>query len=257
LLWAIVIAEGVLMLLIGVLVVSLLRGYAEVLGALAQVKSAAGTLNPLVVPPRNAPISVSDVVGRTVEGDAVKVGVARRTHDTLLAFLSSGCSTCKSFWKAMSSDQLRSGVPTRLLIVTHDAEEESPSTIRELRSDGMDVVMSSRAWEDYGVPGSPYFIHVGGPDSKVLGEGSAVSWEEVVAMFQQSAGDAAEHVTEGGSSAVAVDLLSAPNGRDDDDRMMAALASAGITPGHHSLWPSQAMAADGSGASDEKAPDGR
>ena len=49
-----------------------------------------------------------------------------------------------------------------LVVVTKDAQEESISALRKLAPAGVPVVMSSAAWTDYRVPGSPYFVLVDG-----------------------------------------------------------------------------------------------
>ena len=51
---------------------------------------------------------------------------------------------------------------------------ESPSRLRDLAPADVPVVMSSQAWEDYGVTMSPYFVLVGA-DGEVRGEGAASS----------------------------------------------------------------------------------
>jgi hypothetical protein len=58
------------------------------------------------------------------------VRVAGTRQDTILAFLSSGCTTCRTFW-----EELREATPprgTRMVIVTRGAEAESPVAIADV-----------------------------------------------------------------------------------------------------------------------------
>ncbi|MBW3653939.1 MAG: glycoside hydrolase family 65 protein, partial [Actinobacteria bacterium] len=64
------------------------------------------------------------------------------------------------FWDELRSAALPSG--TRLVIVTKGDEAESPVAVRDLAPPGVTLVMSSDAWVDYKVPGSPYVIDVDG-----------------------------------------------------------------------------------------------
>ena len=44
---------------------------------------------------------------------------------------------------------------------------------------GIKAVLSSAAWDDYDVPGSPYFVLVDGAEGRVVGAGSALRWGAV------------------------------------------------------------------------------
>ena len=48
--------------------------------------------------------------------------------------------------------------------------------------------MTSEAWDDYGVPVSPYFVLVDGPSGRVVGEGAGTSWEQVARPARQGRG---------------------------------------------------------------------
>jgi hypothetical protein len=104
--------------------------------------------------------------------------------------LSSGCLTCRSFWDAYD-DVVGLELPAdvRLVVVTKDAAEESDTALEELAPRGIPVVMSSATWAAYDVPGSPYFLLVDGPGSKVIGEGTGTSWEQVRHLMLQATGD--------------------------------------------------------------------
>jgi hypothetical protein len=137
-----------------------------------------------------------DVSGTTPTGDAVQIGVGAAGTHTLVAFLSSGCLTCQRIWDRLADPAPLSLPPaTRLVVVTRDASAESSSTIARLSAGpvarGVEVVMSTAAWEGYEVPGSPYFAYVDGTSGRVRGEGSATDWEQVERLVGEAVGDGA------------------------------------------------------------------
>ena len=122
--------------------------------------------------------------GAGLHDDAVSIPVVGVQHRTLLAFLSSGCLTCRGFWDAFDRpDTLGLPADVRLVVVTKDAAEESLHTLRELAPRDLAVVMSSAAWEHYTVPGSPYFALVDGAAGRVVGEGTGASWDQVQSLL--------------------------------------------------------------------------
>src|SRR5437660_218947 len=98
---ALVACETLLLVLLVVLVASLLRSHAEILRRLGppDEESGGGALATSIVGPatRAGDRPASDIVGATLEGDAVKIAVGRDAPPTLLAFLTSGCTSCHSF----------------------------------------------------------------------------------------------------------------------------------------------------------------
>ena len=68
-------------------------------------------------------------------------------------------------------------------IVTMGAEAESESAIAKLAPPDVTVLMSSEAWDDYEVPGSPYFVFVEGESGRVVGQGTAPDWDQVVRLM--------------------------------------------------------------------------
>jgi|SRR5690606_28014536 hypothetical protein len=229
---AILVTMGVAIVLLGVLMVGLLRSHAEILRALHRLgvdvegggqthdHSFASRPSPRVAS-ENAP---PDIVGQTLHGSAVKIGVSGVEHRTLLAFLSSGCSACQVLWQDLKSDPT-AGLDDRLVIVVKGPEAESPGRLRELAHPEATVVQSTPAWEEYAVPVTPYFVLVDGPTGDVIGEGSSSSWAQVRSLIVQAASDRA-------ATAAA---LSA--GTDPELRADIELKAAGITPGHPSLYP--------------------
>ena len=98
-----------------VLAAGLLRSHAEILRALHDLgvdldpdrptSSTATALSPRVSQPRAEPRVASDIAGTTPSGDAASVAVVGAQHATLVAFLTSGCSTCAEFWSAFSDGE--------------------------------------------------------------------------------------------------------------------------------------------------------
>ena len=216
---ALLIIEGVAILLLAVLVVGLLRSHAEILRALHESTSAGG-LRPR---PRLSAGAPSDIAGLSPSGSTVQIGVTGTESRTLLAFLSTGCSSCLPLWEDLRvKDPVSALADTRLVIVTKGPEAESPSRLQQLAPTNTTVVQTTEAWESYGVPVTPYFVLVDGGTGQVAGEGSASTWEQVNSLILQAAGDR-EIVSSGGE-------LQA-------DR---ELRRAGIGPGHPSLYPGNA-----------------
>lgn len=262
-----VILQGVVLALLLVLVVGLLRSHAEILRRLHELgaglfdedadvrASSAGVTSPVelgsrpgaapeirtrpgVPEPRPDETPARDLAGTTPDGGAKSIRVVGAEHATLLAFLSSGCGTCAGFWQAFgegAGDRLP-GRDTRLVIVTKGAHEESLSAVRSLTPAGVTTVMSSEAFDDYGVPVSPYFILVDGPTGQVVGEGAAGSWGQVANLLGQAAADAGLALDGSSLDATARDRRR-QGGPERAARADAELLRAGITPGHPSLYP--------------------
>jgi hypothetical protein len=197
---AVVVVETIVLALLAVLVVGLLRSHAEILRRLPEPDEADEPTHdpgPIVIdrapavpttlpPPRRRATQAQDIVGRTLEDDAVVVSMASGT-DTLLAFLSTGCLTCQAFWEGMRPD-VRRPLPgdARLVVVVKDPAFESPSRLRALAPADMPVIQSSAAWEAFGVAMSPYFCFVDGDAGTVRSEGAAMSWEQVHSLLRDA-----------------------------------------------------------------------
>jgi hypothetical protein len=238
-----VVTEAVAILLLGLLVAGLLRSHADILRKLhelgASVDGAHRTGNgtdrteaaadldfSATVAPRVVSTPAHDVAGETPGGDAIGIGTTGVAHRTLLAFLSSGCLVCSAFWDAFSSGKAAEMAGTRLVIVTKDRSEESPSRIAKLAPDQHPVVMSSGAWSDYMVPGSPYFVLVDGPSGGVVGEGSAGSWDKLRDLMGEALDDGKSLRSVNRARAVAA----------GEAKVDSELQAAGIHPGHQSLF---------------------
>ena len=228
---AVVIAEGIAIFLLGLLVAGLLRSHAEILRALHELGAG---IDPDDAEPRRSRSSrattgvtgtaAHDIAGVSPSGEAVALAVTNVEHDTLLAFLSTGCDTCRPFWTALQHDL---GLPdVRALVIVSD--EESESELVRLTPPGIDVIASTAAWSAYEVPGAPHFVYVDGSTGRVVGEGTGPDWPSVRALLMQANADRAPQL-DNGPGPVPIEW------RDNPARIDAELLAAGIGPGHHSL----------------------
>jgi hypothetical protein len=229
-----ILAEGVAIALLGLLVVGLLRSHAEIVRALHQLGVSGDPSAPegddrTSTAPARTDTPGSDVVGTTPSGEAVSIGVAGASQATLLAFLSTGCSSCNAFWMAFDRDDLEIPGDARLVIVTRGPEDESESQVRALSPRNVTVVMSSDSWEAYRVAAAPYFVYVDGPSGRVVGEGAAGTWDHVANLMRQALGDA-------GLAERRARPRPVGPGTENLERVDRDLAAAGIHPGHPSLY---------------------
>jgi hypothetical protein len=217
---AIVAIETMLLLMLGFLMVGLLRSHAEILRRLARDDqsgprpqplslerapgaaardgdghaAASGASPPASIPdhlpaPRPVVTPAFDISGRTLDDDAVVLS-PMTGDNTLVAFLSSGCMTCRTFWDGLQPD-VRRPLPggTRIIVVTKDAQLESPSRLRALAPPDVPVVLSSAAWESYAIPMSPFFVYVDGASGEVRSEGAASTWDQVSSLLADAIAD--------------------------------------------------------------------
>ena len=186
--------ETVLLVLLSVLVAGLLRSHAEILRALHRLgidlDDGAEPVHATAAGRRSSSGGRAyDVVGETPEGAAVHIGVLGGRQPTLLAFLSSGCVSCEPLWEGLRRGQPALPDRARVVAVTRAAGTESPARLRALAPDGVAVVMSDAAWDDYGVPGAPYFVYVDG--TAVTGEGAAPDWRQLASLVERAQSDTA------------------------------------------------------------------
>jgi hypothetical protein len=225
---ALVSIETVLLVILVVLVAGLLRSHAEILRRLgpADALDPTGLAAPshengvsTAAPDRVPGATARPIAGSTPAGDALALDLSAPGAPTLLAFLSSGCTTCAGFWANLDQGQLPAGVET--VVVTHGPDRERPARLRELAPQGVPVVMSSQAWRDYAVPGSPYFVLV---DGAIRGEGVATTWQALTSLVGDAIADAAPSQGRAGGTARA-------------HAVERTLAASGIGPDHPSLYP--------------------
>ena len=275
---AVVVALGLVVLVLAVLVVGLLRSHAEILKRLhdlgagidssvpaARVAAETGTeahdhgpqpgsdfqvMPQMPSPPDRVGFGGSaDIAGVNAAGnETVTVRVAEVEHDTIVAFLSSGCLTCQKFWDAFRKPR-KLGLPanTRIVVVTKGPHEESPSAVAQLAPPGIPTVMSSQAFTDYDIPGSPYFVQVHGPTGRVRGEGTGPDWDQVSGLLSQASGDAALNTALAGSQVPKPDADAEREARIDSE-----LYAAGVAPGDPSLYSVD----DAERAADEESAEG-
>jgi hypothetical protein len=255
---AIAVALALVVALLAVLVVGLLRSHAEILKALHDMgvnledgaparprrtpavsgRAPARTFDG-IAPPRGDELGVAvDLTGTLPLGGAARVAVVGVDHPTLLAFLSTGCGTCGTFWDALREGPTTLPDPaTRVVVVTNGPEAESPAAVAELAPDGIVTLMSTDAWDDYGVPVSPFFALVDGRSGRVVGEGSGTSWDQVIDLLAKAVADAGAR--QPGRR------ITRMGGQDRADRVDRELRAAGIEPGDPSLYPEARPSAAG------------
>jgi len=147
------------------------------------------------------------------------VGVSGTETNTMLAFLSSGCSSCLVLWDGLRHEDPVADLPnTRLVVVVKGPQAESQSRLEELAPEGVTVLQSDDAWADYGVPVTPFFVLIEGQTGEIVGEGSAASWSQVQSLIGQALADRSAS-------------------GDEDFRSDVELRKAGIEAGHESLYP--------------------
>ena len=271
---ALAIVLSVVVVLLAVLVAGLLRSHADILKALhdlgvgvgepgESIDPAAGhnhqglgdpagaspvrvplTIGPPLPGERNS-TSAPTIAGVTPSGDALAVTVSGGDHLTLLAFLSSGCATCTGFWKAFQKpDELGLPAYTRLVVVTKGPEMEIPAEVASQARSAVTVIMSTEAWGDYEVPGSPFFVLVDGSSGRRIGEGVANHFHQVAELVRRAESDAREFRMDTRSRSYAEGL----NGPERELANDQELIAAGILPGDPSLYPSSLQDLHGMGA---------
>jgi hypothetical protein len=237
------IALTVVVVVQAVLLAGLLRSHADILRRLhdlgagldpdrdpAASPSAAGTddrprVAPGVVAPGPTPAEgrqAPDLLGAAPSGETRALRVAGVEHDTALVFLSSTCAGCAPYWQELADPGVPAG--TRVVIVAREEPDEDAAAIAELAPPGIDVVLSSAAFDELEVPGSPYVVLVDGATGRVRGEGTAGSWPAVRTLLLRGT------ATAGSPRAKAA--ADARRERDADRHLLAA----GISPGDASLY---------------------
>lgn len=226
---ALVVALTVVVALLAILVIGMLRSHAEILRKLHDLGAGEESQTPFqtapgVTEPRMTGNAAFDISGATPAGGATAIRVKTTGTATLLAFMSTSCTTCELFWpRFQDAASLESLGSIRLVIVTKGAEDEMPTAVDRLAPEGIPLAMSSRAWLDYQVPGSPYFVMVDGTSGLVNGEGSAGDWDKLLDLMGIAEGDTP---------------LQAHGHNDQDraERVDQELADAGILPGDTQLY---------------------
>jgi hypothetical protein len=249
---------AVVVALLAVLVAGLLRSHAEIIRSLHELgadldpdSEARRPARRVPQAPRRDDRTAADVSGETPDGDAVSIGVSGTAHHTLLAFLTSGCTTCAGFWAAFR-DRENLTVPgdARLVVVTKSPSNEIVAQLRKLAPNDVTVVMSNAVWEAYEVPVAPYFIYVDGSSGTIVGEGAATTWDNVVSLLTRAIEEAGLDTGSGERRR----RRRARSGAEREARIDRELLAAGLRPGDPAFYPSrQARQEHGDAVPDEDA----
>ncbi len=279
---SVVVLLAVVVSLLTVLVIGLLRSYGEVLrrlheaglapegtaaapniganivansgassGSEAEAADIARRLDPAVAPPRQGQSvlpAIVDLAGVSPSGDAVAVGLRGGQRATMLAFLSSGCTTCAGFWEALRRGErlVLGGRDVRLVVVTGGPQHERPTAVAALAGPDLTVVMSDAAWTHYAVPATPYFVLIDAAHG-ILGEGSALGWAQLIGLMERAVSDrgfslsapsAPSGAVPAGHPSGPIDLRSTERGPLREARTDEVLRKAGILPGDVRLYES-------------------
>jgi hypothetical protein len=244
---ALVVVVTFVALVLSLLVAGLLRSHADILRSLHELgvgvgdpASSDGPAPSHDGPPQlpawsnsqNDLQSAHSVAGVTPRGDARAIAMSNHDGFTLLGFLSSGCVTCAGFWEALQSpDALELPEGTRVVIVTKGPDREIPNEVAALTTGRVPVVMSTDAWLDYQVPGSPFFVLVDGGTGLSVGQGVAAHVGQLLDLIRRAEHDRAPR--HGGRQPTS----SGRNGPQREADADEVLTMAGIHPGDPSLYP--------------------
>ena len=230
--YAVVIALAVVVTLLGILVIGLLRSHADIhrrfeaLGAGLDGGHDHGSSQITLTRREQGAQRDLRVTGVSPDGDPVVTSLTTGSDPTLIAFLSTTCSSCAPFWDGLESSIMHfGGHRHRVLIVTLGESEESPTRAQSLAKPGVDVVMSSTTWNEFEVPGAPYFVLIEPGTNRVVGEGSATTYDSLIEFLTDATND--QHWDHSLTSAA----------DDEESRIDADLRRAGILPGDQRLYP--------------------
>ena len=239
---ALVIVSTFVVLLLGILVAGLLRSHADILRSLHELGVGVG--DPSAPPAAAVPVDLTTpasapalgaapaIAGLTPSGDARAIAVDNSDDLTLLGFLSSGCTGCAAFWDALQEPgRLQLPDRTRIVIVTKGPDREVPSEVRSRTTGRVPVVMSTDAWVDYQVPGSPFFVLVDGATGRKVGQGVASQVGQLAELVRRAEHDRGHA---GGGRGRSDESVGGPAREAAADEVLAA---AGILPGDPSLYP--------------------
>lgn len=216
-----------LLVVLSMLVVGLLRSHALIVQKLEGLRASAqgGEADE---PPGIGLAAAEDIDGQSLTGDPFRLALTPAPRDTLLAFLSTGCETCQLFWKDLGNGSVPLPDGVELVIVTRDRSEERLSVLKDAGPLRVPLIFSSAAWERYQVPVKPYFVLVEGGSDRIVGEGAARSWDQVLSLLRDALAD--RDLSRGARRAGA----GVPSWRGD--AVDAILHAAGIGPDHPSLY---------------------
>ncbi len=108
----------------------------------------------------------------------------------LLAFLTTDCNGCLAFWDTFRHVEDAGLSPdVSPVLITKGPGSVSVRDVSALTTgiDRLPVVMSDRAWTDYGVLGYPFFVVVDVATRSVVGETVAFGWDDVLSILAPTA----------------------------------------------------------------------
>jgi hypothetical protein len=232
-----VLALGVVVAFLTMIVVGLLRSHAEILrkldslGAGLEMDGSGHSHDnqlTLSAKPKAAQGLTPDLVGVNPDGEPVAISTSIGTDPLLIAFLSTTCSSCSVFWENLDgSERYFGGVRHRVVIATLGADDESPTRAQSLVRGSADVVMTSQGWEDFEVPGAPFFAVID-PERGIVGEGSATTYDALEEFLVDSTNDSRWDRRRAQRDRT---------GEEREARIDQELRAAGIGPGDPRLYP--------------------
>ena len=228
--YSLVIGLALLVVLLGILVAGLLRSHADILRRLETMGSGIGAdeqgHGQLTLTKKPEAVMHHLVEGISPDGEPIVMSLGTGDDPTLVAFLSTTCSTCTPFWDGLESSVMYfGGRRHRVVAVTLGESEESPTRAKSMANPGLDVVMSSQTWADFEVPGAPYFALIEAGSNRVIGEGTAMTFPSLEEFLTDATND--QEWDLGRESFV----------DSEESRIDADLKRAGIHPGDPRLYP--------------------
>ena len=216
---ALVVVSTFVVLVLGILVAGLLRSHADILRSLHELGvgvgdplTDAGAVNasttggdrlgrPATLPPHRGAEPAArprpTVAGVTPTGDARAISVTNSDGLTLSPSSRRAAPPAPASG-TRCSNPAGSTYPTatRAVIVTKGPDREVPCEVQARTTGHIPVVMSTEAWVDYQVPGSPFFVLVDGATGTKVGQGVASHVGQLAELVRR-----AEH-DRGGDGAV-------------------------------------------------------
>ena len=119
--------------------------------------------------------------GRSPSGAPVDVAVGPAGAAHLALFMTSGCLACREVWTALGDGRGEelAGRPA-VVVVTPDPTLEDARAVAALAAAGLEVVMSTEAWQAYRAGPSPWVALV--RNGTVVAEGPAGGWQDVTSL---------------------------------------------------------------------------
>lgn len=197
LLWGMVVTSLIAVGLLTLLVIGLLRSYGDLVrvlhdaGIRVETDESPGPVSvpsPQALSPGEPALAVS---GETLEGSSRAVTVSGADDHLLLAFMSSGCGTCMTYWQELRKNRGRlPDLDAEVVVVTKGPEREEPGKLAELTNGKLDVLMSDESWNAYDVPVTPHFVLIDRSRGTIIGEGSSADPQSLAQLLGRAAADA-------------------------------------------------------------------